>query len=673
MKRIKILFLGLFLLILFFSILLYRIDSILKQFKPRILSEISSVIGREVFAKDISINLIPKPSFLINEFKIINDNGNDLESSQLSLDINITDILSGIIEISKISINGLKLPVVILHDGNVEIAGINLNDLIKKPDNSPSSDKISGSNLKVPNKKITEREDKVEKKKNFSIILERITINNTEVLLIHSSSNLNYKFFNINLGITRDKNRNYIDLSSDGIVVSDSKVNNYTDHKFSIRGYIDGEKSENKIPYLNLNVKSTFPDIHSIIDLYSKESVESLSFLSPVSTDINLQHEPYSGDGISSLNLNGSVQINNQNILIKSKINNVKKLSTKTNIKIPELELSKLLPALLPEMAPHYSGSFKDLECEIASENLNQIDVSSPLIFNCSGAAGSVQDVSLKIVKMRGALINKPELEVYLNESEISLAKGNVNLSGKFNPKSGFEILTKINLIEISDILKLSPPDSRMLPLKGEITKVILDLRSLKLTTDNSPLLTGNFEASIKDFKYSDFNLFGDIINSLQSIPGLNLEIDKKIPTGYQELIKSQDTSLKSVNTSGKIEDDLIRISNLAARGSGYGMNGTGVINKNDRTKLDLLLFLDKELVTLISEKNPKFERYKESNGTVKLPLRLEKLKDSKPLVYPDAKELLKQQAGAEIRDSGKKALDKIKPGLGGFIDGFIK
>jgi len=646
MKKIKYLILFVVVILLLAVALLLSANPLLERAKPQILSRLSETIGAEVNAKKISAQVLPFPRFSLEGLVVDNEKGEDLTLDKLNLEIALFPLFSGKLEIVSVAIEGVQLPVEILKNGEVEVAGINFAALAK--------DKANSSSGKSETKQVQIEDDKdIEGNKStpLEIQVTKANLGGVTVSLKDLKSGAMFKVDDMNLELTRPD------------------VNKETNFILSVlagKDTIKGKGSfSDKVMYQNI------PSMLADFEMHLDSLVPYLAFV----PDIDPKGLPKAGSLDATINVNNKsdslltkvkLKFADQELNLEATLEDLKNKVFNVLVSLPMINLPPLLSIAVPENTPDYKGGLNNLDCSLNSKGADQ-----NLAFKCSSKESKIEDVPITINTLQGEIAQASEKSFELSEGNISLGKGSILIKARTkdtpNGEKSFSSSLKSNNLSIKDLLSLSPPEKRDLSLSGLIDEVNATVNGV---TGDKNSTNGTFKAGINDFTIGEYNFLKDLFKALESIPGLDLS--EVVPEGYKDVFVGENTRFERLATEGSIKGETIQLSSLLAKAKGYKVEGRGSLSA-ENINLDIQVIIDQDLVSKLILKKPKIERFKENDGTIVLPLTLRKSGGSRPVITPDIKRLMKQQAGAEIKAKAEKALDKIKPGLGDALGGFLK
>lgn len=646
MKKIKYLILFLVVIVVLVVALLLSANPILERAKPHILSTLSETIGAEVKANEIKAQVLPFPRFSLQGLVVDNAKGEDLTLNELNLEIALIPLFSGKLEIVSVAIEGVQLPVEILSNGEVEVAGINFAALAKE---KAKSSKVKSDTNQAQNENNKDIEEN--KSSPLEIHVTKAHLGGVIVSLKDLKSGAIYKVDDIDLMLSRP------DIKTDTSFALTAKAG-----KDTIKG--KGSFSD-KLMYQGI------PSLVADLELYIDSLVPYLAFV----PEIDPKGLPGAGPLKAVVNVNNKsdsliskVKVNfaDQELLLDATLEDFRNKVFSALISSPGINLPPLLSIAFPENTSEYRGGLTNLECALSSKGADK-----NLEFKCNSKESKIENVSISINALQGEIAQGSEKSFELSEGNLSLGKGSILIKARSNETSGgaksFSSSFQSKDLSIKDLLSLAPPDKRDQSLSGMIDEVNASVNGV-IGDKNST--NGTFKASINNFTIGEYNFLKDLFKVLETIPGLDLS--EVVPDGYRDIFLGANTKFDRLATEGTIQGETINLSSLLAKAKGYKVEGQGSLSP-ENINLDIQVIIDKDLVSKLIEKKPKIEKYKEDNGTIILPVTVRKSGEGRPVLTPDIKRLMKQQAGAEIKAKAEKALDKIKPGLGDALGGFFK
>ncbi len=309
-----------------------------------------------------------------------------------------------------------------------------------------------------------------------------------------------------------------------------------------------------------------------------------------------------------------------------------------------------------------YSGTLAETNCEIVRESDGGL-----INVSCKGEQSEINSTKLILNKVLVKILEKKEGKD-LDVSPLVLnigAEGVLNLEFKQGALGNKQIGLELQKSSLTDLLSLAPTEgSQKLPISGLLNKASVDLSGDKA-------LSGTYSASLTDFSIIGFNLFTKVASALDKIPGIKEAMTNSLPDSYKVILLAENSNFSTANIKGSLSGPNVEIQSLTAQSKGYHIEGKGGIKAGD-LNFDIDLVIDKELVTILESRSKEISKIKSFDGTILIPVTISKSKDGTPLVYPNMEKLLKSQATAQVREQGKKALEKVMPGLGGVVDGFF-
>jgi hypothetical protein len=649
MQKIFKVFLGLVVLcFILITALLFAANPILERVKPHILSSISSTINGEVTADEIKVQFLPWPGFYLSGLMVKNPKGDDLKLGSLSLDLALRPLLSRQVEVRSVKVSGVRVPMVLLENGNLEIAGISL---VKKEKEGFS--KSSQSSVPDQDSEVSPKDSPL------AIRIERIDIQDVSLNFEDRKSKARYVVDDVRLLVIGEGQEYNFNAS----------INAGKD-TITAKGSFTEEILQKGLPVFHVEAVFHIDSLEPYFAFAPDLDLKGLYTAGAIPGNLKVVHRGREKNGTPESVLDSILTLTfmGQKVSVDVELTDLLMPKLKSRVSFPSLVLQPLLSVLIPENTPQYSGGLKEFSCDITSPSISQ-----SISFNCNSSKDSIENIPFFVEALQGEIKKGKVQQMNLSEANFILGEGSLNTKASTRAKGqesiSFSSSIKVDGIQISDLIALAPDAHRNTAISGKIDDITA---SLKGTSGSKDLTSGTFKAAISSFTINKYNFLKDLFSVLDAVPGVNLEINEAIPDGYRRILTSENTSFEKLAAEGSIQGEKITLNSFLADAHGYQVNGSGTISTQN-IDLDVQVILEKDLVSHIEKKKPKVERYKEEDGTVILPITFRKKGSSKPLIVPDVNRLLKQQAGAEIKKKAEKALDRLKPGLGDALGGFFK
>jgi hypothetical protein len=642
MKILIKLFLGLIILIiLFFGALLVFANPLLERVKPQILAAVSSAIDAQVEAEEIRAGVFPWPNFSLRGLLIDNKDGDDLKLQELSLEIALAPLFSKKVEVTSVTVKGVQVPIEKLSNGEIEVAGINF---AKKAEEKKKEATEVASKGKPAEKDAGTPLD---------IKISRASISDVSV-----------SFRDIATGAVLTVNDVIIDLARNGTETSFTAKIIAGKDLISGTGSFSDTTAQKNIPLFNADLTFSIDSLVPYLAFAPDVDPKGLPQAGAIPGTISVKHVKGAGD-VSVMDVDLGLTFAGQGITSKTVVTDIEKPQIRSDVRFPSLVLQPLLDIFVPENTPQYAGGFRNLSCTVESP-----DIEKRISFHCGSDAEEIESVMVAIPSLRGRLDKSREVQEFqLEEGKLSIGEGEIALKASSKStqavkENRFAADVAVSRIEIANLVKLAPKEHRDQKITGvlsDITASVTGVAGKKETT------SGTFNAQIDDLVLHGYNFMKDLFSTLDAVPGVGLQIEEAVPASHRRIITSEDTRLEKLSAKGSIAGETLSLESFLADGEGFQVKGSGTLSA-ENVDLDVQAVLEKELVEAIQERKPKIERFKESDGTVVFPVTVRKRGDNKPVITPDVNRLMKQQAGEEIKRKAEKALDKVKPGLGGLF-----
>lgn len=633
------------------------INPILERAKPSLLSSLQGIVGVPIDVKEIEVSILPRPGFVLKE--VSTGEGqlkNEIEEASVYVALN--SLFKGEIVIDSFSLQGGRLKAIRNKAGKFIFLKGEAKDSDTTHNSKDNSEVVKNDAAHAP---------EIEKKSSkLPIKITKAEVGNLSFELFDEAKDVTLKIDDVVL----NAKENNLDIDIDTKVTAGTDV-------FKVNARL----LESDLNKIKADIDFSVVDINKWVSVFVKEVL-------PASLEGGLRGTlQYNKDGaISSLSM---VRLDLNPLGIKFKEFLDKKVGQSFDIEVEQFPIGAEidLSALQVKLKGFNLKGDKLLFSPVAKSlnhlglnvdlNIDELKDSVPMLgqYPLSGKfnvkSGEANALLLDFggffngggLKIEG-VVNKFMGDIDVSPLLVSIgANGKVNVSFKQSTLGVKSIDVKVQDTQIKDLLAFSE-GTKSLPLSG-----ILSQTSVKLSGEKAML--GPYDVNVKDFTIVGFNLFTKVLDALEKIPGLKESIVVAIPESYRSVLLGENSSFSTTKVNGTLNGSDVVIASLFAQSKGYHIEGKGGMKAGD-LDLDLDFVIEKELVGVLEARSSNITKFKGLDGTILIPLTISKSKDGKPLVYPNIEKLLKSQATAQVREVGKKALDKIKPGLGGLVEGFL-
>lgn len=408
-----------------------------------------------------------------------------------------------------------------------------------------------------------------------------------------------------------------------------------------------------------LNLKISEVNIKDLKVFYKEESGLDFNINKLDLTAIDDTKENYNVK--SNIQLEDNDQINitglvSKDIIFKG-IKSEGKLDLDINIDVAN-NIKNLLVKLKQKMS--YEGDLNKILCKVTKQEQLLLNLS------CSGTdTGNIRGTKLSIDDIKAVLDLSPASNNNLENLKITLADSTIESQVTGLGKESQNALVKIKNLDIGTIFNLTPDgQGKELPVTGTIS-------SVQATAIGQPKPKGTYDVSLLNVSIKKLNIFKNVFNTLETIPVVGAQIMASLPGAYKAMLISDSTELSSILLKGDYKDKDTNISFLEANSKGFKIKGTGQVVSNNIT-LNLNFIILPELVTALEAASNEVTKLKSEDGSILIPIKITKNGDAGASVSVDISRLLKTVAGNQLKESATKALDKVAPGLGGVLNGFL-
>jgi len=224
-----------------------------------------------------------------------------------------------------------------------------------------------------------------------------------------------------------------------------------------------------------------------------------------------------------------------------------------------------------------------------------------------------------------------------------------------------------LSLKEISDAFLVQSP----LKFTGIVTKS--SARGSFSAKEAAQSITSDFSVSAEKGAIEGINILGETIGKAGQIPGLGQQLSAIIPPKYQPLLSASNTQFDQITANGAYRAGAWNLASLVLSHSLYRIEGSGTVLPGQSVNLKAQLKLTAQLTQDMVQREEKLKLLLDKDGQLSVPLAITKEGAGRMLVLPDFSTLAKHAAANTVKEEGKKALDRIAPGIGSALDSLFK
>jgi hypothetical protein len=680
------------------AVLLANINPIIEKLRPQIVSKITEVVKQPVELGKFDVSIFPNPGIEISDVTI--QDGTSKQAAARVRSLFLKTGLSGLLK-GKVTVNTLSISDALVSVKKRKDGGIYLGDFPLTPTEGKKNTKVAAENSKDSTVKSTQPKDSPKNEKSDASVnfkVENISIDGLTLKWEDNSVNppAQLAFSDIDVAASN------IGTSSTGTFKMNGSLLGTSDDNFKVDGKISlGEKTAG-IPKSDVNLDFSSIDLVAIQNLMKSYGVviEGLSMSETMKIAVS------ASTGNDGILIQPQIDMGGAKFIMGDLVSK--------DASVPLSFQAKARPGLLgnvtaPEVTINLAGETLSLPLEHSPSTGSKIKIKSE-----SFALAPLGKLSpmVSTYALGGTLV--PNIDIVApKQKKKSLIP--VNISGKVEfkdiqaklPDSGGEGFKNINgtigfsedTIDIKPlnifggggfvtlVMKGADGVGANLELKnmilGDISNAMigkaaygitgnLEQVTAKIATSASnpvPKLVGKTSMTLKDGELIGFNIFGETIKQLTGIPGLGASFASFIPEKYAFLLTGEGTKFNSIELDAGIANSQADITKFLLRYTAYTIRGDGWAKFDGKFKLKTQLVLAPELGEEMALKEPKLAYLQESDKSIVIPVIIMQ-EGSTPLVLPDVEQLATRAAKAGAVEAGKKALDKVAPGLGEASEG---
>lgn len=620
----------------------FNANKLIAQFKPELEKTLSSLVGTQIQLQGITATVLPQTALKVSGLSIKNTATSTAaesgpEFSEFLLNLNLRELISGQLDITKISIVAPKLTLIKDSTG-LRIKGFP----IPKKNQSPNKDVPAAF---APSEDRNKQSDSNQSKSNLPIPinLQAIEMKGGTITFEDQVANKSYQLSDLNVDSAVNILNNNIAVSNLGIT---AKV-------------LDKHKVALSIPKIGLKDK----------DL----SVDSFTAL------------------IDDLALQGSANINIKSIKgrarVRSKqVNLVDVVATLSDF-IPNISQFDLKGTVIPDI------KFEILGPKIFSINgtLGLAEIAAKqgvhMLSNLNG------NFSIKADGPSDAIITTQDLKLSLNDQPISTnfsaklfgtnftledlvlnllggsVKGKIDLS--LDTQKAFTTKIEGAGINIEKALSmLKAPDAQ---ISGNIDSFSTSVTG-NLGENLKSSLRGGLNAKLSNGELKGFNLAGIVLKTVNNLPFLTGALYSSVPASEIATIDSSNTAFRSLDTSLGFEGTSLRVNSLSILAPIFTLESSGKIGFDKNLDLASTIYFNKNFSDQLVRSVIQLKKVLDESGQLVIPLKIQGVPPLL-LVYPNLSKLLEVAGKQAIADNAKEIVKGVleKKGLGeiGSLFGF--
>jgi len=675
------------------ALVVANINPILEKLKPQIVAKITKIVKQPVELGQLDLSIFPNPGIKIKDVVIQNRTTKTpaAKLDSLFLETGLSGLMKGKVSVNTLQIQDSFVSIKRKKDGLVYLGDFALNG--KKQ----TSKNIIGKNTSdkdAPTNKLAETTTKKEDKSaSIDFALENLDINGLNIEWEDQSvspvAKVNLKDFSINAKNVGNKTKGDFDIT--GSLLGTRSKNLKVNGDISL-----GEKTAG-IPHTNSKINFSSIDLNQVQALMSSYGVKVENLKMSKSLDLALNVST----GNDGINITPAINATSADISLGDTF----KKPSGTSLKVE----AKAQPGLLGGITA------SKVEITVADQKLSaplQHSVKNGTKLKISSNNFSLQEVlklipSLSKYSISGTLA--PNLDVFLSKNkkasllpaditgELGINGLNVQMPGANSPiiksldtkltfiKNGLNI-NPINIFDGNGRTDVSFQGATGINAKLNLNKLSLEKISETYLKGGSYMISGiiekmnsninmntkNPQASLKgdaDFLMQNgeilgFNIFKETLSKITNIPGLDSALIAFIPEKYSHLANNKNTKFDTISLTTDFANSNANIKNFSLQHTAYKIEGNGTASFSGNLNLKSKLIIAAEVANEMVLKKPKLKLLQQADKSIAIPILIKK-NGKTPVVLPDVSELIKTAGKATAIEAGKKALEKIAPGLG--------
>lgn len=579
--------------------------TLVSKYKPQIEDTLSKTLKSKVALGNLDVSIFPNAKIIVSEFKISKDsNSKGLTFNNLSVDVSLLPLLSGNLNIVKVSLDN-PLITIIKSKSGIMIDGLETNKKPVSKSNTTKSKKSSKAEIPtLPN--------------SISANLEEFSINNANIKFIDKLAGQEY------------------DISDLSITSALEFASNVANLK-------------------NLEINGTALDIadfgaESSLISFDLETTK-LNFSEIV---LNLLKNNFNLSGFFNLkNQSGETKLNSNSVSIPSLVPLISKFAPIVNTFNLKGDVSPNLNVTLPK-AGIYNAigdiNLKNLGLNFSTININE--GSGNLKINANNNVQTIKSNNFKFNIDKYPANLKLDTKISNGKATkstfINIFSGIIDLNSSANLTSknkDFSSIVKISNIELEDASSAFLPKSPV-KITGTVENSNLDINGELSTIPSS--IKGKGNLLLKDGELKGSNLVNLVLGAVKDLPFLSGSLLDVAPEELRGEIEGEDTPIRSLEALYTIKDSALNLNKLSLESTIFSLNGTGTIGFNSKINLNVQFVFNEKFSESLVAKAKEAKRLIGKDGRLSLPIQIIGTAP-KLIAIPDLKELVKQGATREI------------------------
>ena len=653
------------------GLLIWNINPVLALFKPKIENIISGGLHQPVAIGEMSLKFFPE--FAVNVADVRLAGGDIPVVKDLILKAQLAPLLHRELNVSEVGIDGAALNVIRDESGKITLNGLPIGSEDKKPsaeNKDAADDKSASISLDVKsawlkNSRVTWTDKKITPAQTVVIDdiaanIDGMTAQSAEKINL-SASLLGKSKNNFRLSGSMHAPNAEMALSLDALDFDqltkladaygggskDLMLSGESSFKATVKGSLFGGGG------LTVSFDATKAGI-VFKDIFEKLASVPLTIQTSGQADISGKVTLPSVDiKLADIELSAPIEYSPLGTTVNLK-----------TVKFPLATLEKLFPAA---KSYHMSGELSGAVTTVVRADAPPLTTGSVQIKN-AGVEVSTKDKPLTLSGMNLNLEMK-DSKYILKPSVVPIFGGKVALQAEVNEAmnlNGSAKAQKLDLAQIADFTGASAKvgmtgnlDTATLQINGPVA----NLAAQASGTLNAIALNGTLQG---------FNLLGQTVGKLATVPLIGDSIKAVIPEKYRPLIDANSTAYEKLTINSSFSGKNITLSEINLQHSVYLVTGSGEIRANGDMDVRAQLRLTPAVTEGMVSRSAKLKLLLDPRNNLVVPLMLHK-KNGVFIVLPDVSELGKTALGSVAKDTATKALDKVAPGLGGALDSLFK
>ena len=277
-------------------------------------------------------------------------------------------------------------------------------------------------------------------------------------------------------------------------------------------------------------------------------------------------------------------------------------------------------------------------------------------------ASGNIDIPNLILNLLGGTLtasVKKTNQEISLNDAAIKIFSGEINTTAKLALAGSQAFNSTLNIKDID----LGKAHTQFKPKAAAQFEGILNKVNLKLNgalSNLMPSLKGSGDILLTNGNLKGTNLPAKVLSAIKDLPFITGNLLDVLPADLRGQIEGEDTPLREVSADFTLGKQTINAKKFKLNSTIFSLIGSGTVDFNQSLNLKSEVIFNAEFSSAFAAKAKELKKVLDEEGRLVLPLTIQGT-IKKPIVLPDLKKLIRENATKAIEEKIEKEAGKIE------------